>query len=170
MESVRLTKSGLPPHRSDINLSGAKSFRFMTRSRGGSSFSQGLDLSISGQLASGVEVTGAVSDRGYNPVYGTANSRLKELDRIHLEVKSRRFTGRVGDLLVSNQMDPSFQRDRRLSGVTFTYSDFHQSAYMSAARPRGRFQTARIHSLDQLQGPYQIDPAPRGTGTDANAI
>ncbi|MBU8934681.1 MAG: hypothetical protein KOO62_11850 [candidate division Zixibacteria bacterium] len=161
---VHSGKRNLTSRGSDLSLSGTKSFRFMTRSRGGSSFSQGLDLTISGQLASGVDVTGAVSDRGYDPIYGTANSTLKELDRIHLEVNSRRFTGRVGDLMVSNRFDPMTQmpftrRDRRLSGVTFAYRDFHQSAYMSAARPRGRFQTIRLHSLDQLQGPYQIDPA-----------
>jgi len=159
LSSFDKSKSYLRTQSSDIKISGAESFRFSARSSGGSNFSQSLDLALSGELTPGVKVIGAVSDRGYNPVYGTANSQLKELDRIHLEILSQRFTGRIGDLALRDRFSFATQRDKRLSGVTLSYHDCHQSVQAIAARPKGHFQTVKFSGSDQLQGPYQIDPA-----------
>ncbi|MEA2031849.1 MAG: hypothetical protein U9N55_09700 [candidate division Zixibacteria bacterium] len=144
---------------SDIKLSGSKSFRFTTQTNGGSNFSQSLDLSLAGNLTSGVNVTGAVSDRGYDPVYGTANSQLRELDRVYLEVLSQRFSGRVGDLVLQDEFNRASQRDKHLTGAILSYHDCHRSVHLTAARPKGHFQTVKLSGIDQLQGPYQIDPS-----------
>ncbi|HKK20519.1 MAG TPA: hypothetical protein VJ983_03525, partial [candidate division Zixibacteria bacterium] len=91
----RVVSSGQP---GNVSISGAKSFRFTSQTSGGSNFGQSLDLSISGKLAHGMELTGAVSDRGYDPSYGTANSRLNELDKVNLRLTSEQLTAQVGDI------------------------------------------------------------------------
>jgi len=107
----------------DIDISGAKSFRFSTASIGGSNFSQTLDLSIAGNLTEQLEITGSISDRGYDPAYGTANSRLNELDKVNLQIKSDNFTGSIGDILYTDKFTSGTVREKRISGVSTTFQN-----------------------------------------------
>ncbi len=143
---------------SDFLISGSKSFRFSTLSDGGSNFDQTLDLSLSGKLTPTVEITGAVSDRGIDPAYGTANSRLNELDRIHLELKSPVFNAAIGDIIIRDRFDPFAGRNKRLSGAGAQFQSRRVEVHATAARPKGRFTTTRFMGTDQLQGPYRIAP------------
>ncbi|MFH2050125.1 MAG: hypothetical protein ABIJ12_11820 [bacterium] len=142
---------------SDIDISGAKSFRFNTASIGGSNFSQTLDLSIAGNLTEQLEITGSISDRGYDPAYGTANSRLNELDKINLQIKSDNFTGSIGDILYTDRFASGTTRDKRISGVSAAYLNRAFDIHATASRPRGQYQTIKLSGVDQLQGPYQIN-------------
>ncbi|MBI5268016.1 MAG: hypothetical protein HY851_12380 [candidate division Zixibacteria bacterium] len=138
---------------SDLRLSGNKSFRVISGSTGGSSFGQSLDLAISGELSPGVELTGAVSDRGYDPIYGVANSRINEFDRLYLRLKSLRLLTQVGDITIADPRGPGRTRD--MSGGS---ADLHYPTWSLggvAARPRGRFQSVRLSGSDGFQGPYQ---------------
>ncbi len=155
-----------------INLSGAKSFRFMARSAGNSEFGQSLNLNISGELSPGLELTGSVSDRGYNPSYGTANSRVDELDKINLSLKSKRLFARVGDITVIDHSRRASVEPKRgmiegkqVSGASFdlSYPNWHLGA--TAARPRGTFVSFETTGRDGFQGPYQI-----GDGNQASPI
>ena len=151
---------------SDITFSGAKSFRFSARSAGSSEFSQSLDMIVSGELKPGLTLRGAVSDRGYDPAYGTANSRLSELDKISLELSSSRLVARVGEIdLVGPKGSRSASRPKRLSGASLAidYPRWHTEG--AVARPKGRFATVRLAGRDGLQGPYQI-----GAGDLAEAV
>lgn len=141
---------------SDLRLSGNKSFRVVSGSTGGSSFGQSLDLAIAGELSPGVELTGAVSDRGYDPIYGVANSRIKEFDRLYLRLKSLRLLTQVGDITIADPRLPGRTRD--MSGGS---ADLHYPTWSLggvAARPRGRFQSVRLSGSDGFQGPYQPGP------------
>lgn len=142
---------------SDIDISGAKSFRFNTASTVGSNFSQTLDLSIAGNLTKQLEIKGTISDRGYNPSYGTANSRLNELDKINLLIKSDNFKGNIGDILYQDRFSTAIQRDKRISGVSVAFQNIDYDFHATASRPRGQYQTIKLSCIDQLQGPYQIN-------------
>ncbi|MFQ6008299.1 MAG: hypothetical protein ACE5K8_05030, partial [Candidatus Zixiibacteriota bacterium] len=141
---------------SGINISGAKSFRFSARSSGVSDFSQSLDLRISGSLTPGLEISGSVSDRGYDPYYGSSNSRLSELERINLTLKSEMLTGQVGDMSLQNRFDVASGRDKRVSGAALNLHSQRWYAEAMVARPKGRFETFSFTGVDGLQGPYQI--------------
>ena len=142
---------------SDIDISGAKSFRFSTASIGGSNFSQTLDLSIAGNLTEQLEITGSISDRGYDPAYGTANSRLNELDKVNLQIKSDNFTGSIGDILYTDKFTYGTFREKRIFGVSTTFHNRAFDIHATASRPRGQYQTIKFPGVDQLQGPYQIN-------------
>jgi hypothetical protein len=149
----RLADKSESPLASGLQVNGAKSFRVNSGSNGGSSFGQSLDLTLSGELSPGVELTGAVSDRGYDPVYGVANSRLDEFDRLFLRLKAAHLLAQVGDITLSDFS--SGMRKREVSGgaVRMTYPTF--SAQAAVARPRGRFESVRLSGSDGFQGPYQ---------------
>jgi len=146
--------SGLGSFGSKVQLSGAKGFRFSARSSGASEFGQSLDLSISGELTDGVEISGAISDRGFDPTYGTANSRLNELDRLNLKVSSRRLTAQLGDITIANPH--ASRRSKRVSGASFNlhYPGWHVQG--AAARPRGTYSNFALSGQDGFQGPYQV--------------
>lgn len=147
---------------SNVRFSGAKSFRFSARSSGSSEFSQALDLAVSGEISPGVEITGAISDRGYDPTYGTANSRLSELDKVNLSLRSKRLAAQIGDITLQDL--PDLPATKSVSGATaeLTYPTWSAGALVS--RPRGRFTTARFQGQDGFQGPYQIS---RGSGAES---
>jgi hypothetical protein len=151
--------------RTDITISGSKTFNFSARSAGASNFGQSLDLRIQGSLAPDLEVTGAVSDRGYDPSYGPSNSRLSELDRVNLSLKSKTVSAQVGDLAVVSRFDTGPPRNKRISGANFSLNTPNWYAEALAARPRGRFESYRFLGIDGLQGPYQI-----GEGSAASPI
>jgi len=150
---------------SDISISGAKTFRFTTQSTGTSEFGQSLDLSIGGNLSSDLTITGAISDRGFNPSYGTSNSRLEELDKVNLKLESNTFKAQVGDIVLAQGLLQRQSGDKKISGalVNVTTGNFNFSGV--AARPKGRFSAVRFTGNDGVQGPYQV-----GEGAQAKAI
>ncbi len=148
---------------SGLQLSGAKSFRFSTRSVGTSEFGQSLDLNVSGELAPGLEIAGSVSDRGYSPAYGTANSRLSELDKMNLMLRSAHVMAQVGDISVEQSAACPFGKSVAGAACELTFP--HWDAHATAARPEGQFETCRLTGQDGFQGPYQV-----GEGAAVNPI
>ena len=101
----------------EVQISGAKSFRVTSRTAGGSEFNQSLDLNITGELTPGLYISGAITDRGYNPAYGTANSRLNELDKINIKLRSQRLEAQIGDITFADFT--TAKRDKDVSGASF---------------------------------------------------
>jgi len=149
------------PPVSGVSLSGAKTFRFSARTAGTSEFSQSLDLTIGGELAPGVAISGAVSDRGYDPTYGTANSRLSELDRVNLMLTSRSVTAQVGDIETTDRLSSLSAGPRSVSGAAFEVGRARWHVEALAARPKGRFASVLFMGDDGLQGPYLVSESGR---------
>ncbi len=140
---------------STMHFSGAKTFRFSSRSQGNSEFGQTLDLTLSGQLTPGLTLTGAISDRGYDPTYGVANSRLSELEKVQLTLSSKRFHARLGDFTSGRVVRQTINR-KRVSGAEFSLAGGNYLIGGLIARPKGSYAKSEITGVDQKQGPYQI--------------
>jgi hypothetical protein len=135
-----------------LRFTGHKSFRVTTGPASSSAFGQSLDLSLSGELAPGVELTGAVSDRGYDPINGVANSRLDEFDRLYLRLKSTHLLAQIGDISLTGRQ---FDRPREVSGGSARVSFPTYAVEGTVARPRGQFKSVHLTGSDSYQGPYQ---------------
>ena len=140
-----------------VTLSGTKSFRLSARSAGNSEFSQSLSLNLTGELTPGLEISGAITDRGFDPAYGTLNSRLNELDKINIRLRSRRFAAQLGDITVRNLPNLESSKDVSGASVDLTYPNWSLST--AAARPRGRYETVALTGSDGFQGPYSVTSA-----------
>ncbi|MBN1211566.1 MAG: hypothetical protein JXA92_03235, partial [candidate division Zixibacteria bacterium] len=147
----------------ELDISGAKSFRFSARTAGSSEFSQSLDLKIAGELSPGLEITGSISDRGYDPAYGTANSRLNEIDRVNIRLQSRRLSAQVGDVNINPLSSGGYNRS--VSGASFALDYPAWFVRGAVARPKGLFETYSFYGQDGFQGPYRV-----GGGSGAVAI
>ncbi len=150
---------------SDISLTGSKAFRFNSTTGGGSDFNQALDLRISGHLTESVEISGAVTDRGYDPTYGTSNSRLSELERVNLQLRSPSVIAQIGDISIASPLSQAGRHERRVSGATVHVRQRQWSVNGLAARPKGRFARVQFVGRDGVQGPYRV-----AQGTQVTAI
>jgi len=145
-----------PEKSSGIIIKGAKKFSILTRTGNISKFNQSLDLTITGELSPGLEITGSISDRGYNPAYGTINSQISELDKLNLKIKSRQFYSEIGNLEILQRSDFGAVNDKQVSGIQAAVYGQRLSASVVFARPRGRFSTVKLSGVDKTQGPYRI--------------
>ena len=152
---------------SGVRLAGTKSFRFSARSAGSSEFSQSLSLTIAGELSPGVEISGAISDRGFDPTYGTLNSRLSELDKVNIRLTSQRVLAQLGDISVTGL--PNQEPSKEVKGASATVRFPHWHASATAARPRGRFESVRLSGANGYQGPYQISTPTAGQAIVPNS-
>jgi len=141
---------------SEVRISGVKTFRVTTQNAGGSNFNQSLDLKLSGQLTKDLEISGAISDRGYDPSYGTSNSRLNELDKINMALKSPHFYSQFGDMVLKKKMSYGINDYKKMSGASFDFNYPLWSIQGVAARPRGTYNNYEFYGIDNKQGPYQI--------------
>ncbi len=143
---------------SQVTLSGTKAFSFTTQTAGTSRFSQSLALELRGSLSPGVEIAGTISDKGYTPAYGPLNSRLSDLDRVNLRLRSERVKAQVGDILIPGALRTEFDMPtaKRLSGASVELRGDRWHTDGLVARPKGKFQTSRFVGIDGVQGPYQI--------------
>ena len=151
----RQSLQGVSRPQGDIALSGAKTIRVSTGSGGQAEFSQTLNLHLEGDLTDQLQIRGTITDRGYDPAYGVANSRLNELDRLNLALASPRFNMQLGDILWS---DPLGGKAKDVSGGAAEYRAPAWSLSGAAARPKGHYAAAKFNGRDGVQGPYALVP------------
>ncbi len=154
--SVGTVGAPRPSERAAVDISGAKKFSLLSQTGGGSQFSQTLDLRLNGMLRPGLKISGSLSDRGYDPSYGTLDSRISELDKLYLSVESKEFRADVGNLEIAVASDYGRPQLKQVSGMTARFNTYHASAAAAVARPRGAFRSAKFNGTDRNQGPYRI--------------
>jgi hypothetical protein len=144
------------PAGSDITIKGAKRFSVTSQTSGDSRFTQSLEMSISGMLAENLEIYGSVADHGFDPAYGTINSRISELDKLKVIVRSPSFLAEIGNLEIESRSDFPHPLRKQMSGLNLKYATSTMSAKATFARPKGYFETVRFNGMNQNQGPYRL--------------
>ncbi len=158
-QPIPVESSTIEPRRlsgSTLSIKGAKKFSIISQTSGTSQFNQSLELTVSGEVSPGVLVAGSVSDRGYNPAYGTVNSRISELDRIFLNIKSNNFQVDIGNLELSQKSDYKHGVVKQVNGLSASFDNNVFSSSLLLARPRGSYRTFKFNGLDLVQGPYKV--------------
>ena len=109
------------PVSSKMLIKGAKKFSVFSETTGSSQFDQSLELTINGELAPGLLISGSVSDREYYSSYSSINSTISELDKINLKIKSKHFESEIGDLEIYQQSEYGRRDIRQVSGLEVSY-------------------------------------------------
>ncbi|UCE26866.1 MAG: hypothetical protein JSW52_11050 [Candidatus Coatesbacteria bacterium] len=151
----RIRKGGVSD--SSFEISGSKTFTVS----GGTddkdvSLDQSLRLSIDGNVANKVRVTGEISDQSL-PVEETgATEEVSELDKISLRVETRNLAATFGDLDLSVSGNRYASYEKRVIGLhgEADYPLIEVDGY--GARSRGRFATNEFYGIDGVQGPYRL--------------
>jgi hypothetical protein len=140
----------------DLTLSGNKTIAVDFGSSQDAFLRQSLDLAVSGTLAPGVELTGALSDR--NTPLGTAGATqdLQSLDRVLIELKAPQGRAALGDVTLDLSRGEFSRIERRLQGVRGEWGGGGFNGVVAAASAQGERFSLQFFGVDGRQGPYQL--------------
>ena len=140
----------------ELTLTGNKTIAVDFGSSQDAFLRQSLDLSVSGTLAPGVELTGVLSDR--NTPLGTAGATqdLQALDRVLIELKAPQGRAALGDVTLDLRRGEFARLERRLQGVRGEWGGRGFSGVVAAASAQGEHHTLQFFGVEGRQGPYPL--------------
>lgn len=153
------------PSPSRLQWQGHKSFSVTASEATSADWSQGMELSVEGELLKGLTLSAALSDRqvGSGSRYSSRDgSRLGDLERFYIEAQSSHFRGRWGEL----RLDQNGARARRVSGLQSRARVSSHTIESFIARPQGETRQRQIALRDGVLGPYTLS----GSSARANIV
>ncbi len=117
---------------------------------------QSLDLSVSGHIAPGVELTGVLTDRDTPLSAAGATQDLQSIDRILLELKARNGRASFGDIPLNVTRGEFARLERRVQGVSGAWQSGGLSFEAAAAGAQGEYTRLQFTGVDGRQGPYEL--------------
>ncbi len=138
-----------------LEWQGHKSFSVTARDGASADWSQGMELTLSGDLLPGLRLSAALSDRQIGNARGYQShdgSRLGDLDQFYIEAQSRHFHGRWGEL----QLEQNSASSRRVSGLRTRVDGGGHSFDSYIARPQGEKRRTQITLREGVLGPYPL--------------
>lgn len=143
----------------NLSLTGNKTVAVDFGSRQDAFLRQSLDLSLSGTLAPGVELTGVLSDQSTPLTLEGSTEDLQSIDRVLVELKTPNGGGALGDIPVRFDEGEFGRIDRRVQGVMGHWNGGGFSGAAAAASEAGEFRRVEFRGVDGRQGPYDLPDA-----------
>ncbi len=159
MEMDRPDSDGPPIRRQrsyDIKASGSKTVSIETGSFKELRVNQSLNLSLGGSIGEDVEVRGVLSDRDVTFDNVGSTTRLRDLDRIYMEVRSPNAYARVGDLEINESPGDLLSFRRNMTGFLGNASYGSKEFTASGAASRSRYETIEVRGKEGIAGPYLV--------------
>lgn len=116
-----------------------------------------LDLQISGKLSDKVSLRASIQDANIPLQESGFSQRLDEFDQIFIEIFSKDWRIRAGDIDLENNTSYFNGFSKRVQGllVNANFND-RWSAFASGALVRGQFTTTQFTAQEGNQGPYKF--------------
>ncbi|MFM7231790.1 MAG: hypothetical protein ACKO3S_07380 [bacterium] len=144
------------PSGSALTVNGNKTLAVDFGSSQDAALRQSLDLSISGRVAPGVELTGVLTDRD-TPVSADGSTQdLQSIDRVLLELRARDGRAALGDLPLSVTNGEFARLERRVQGVAGEWRTGGFGVRAGAAGSQGEYRRLQFNGVDGRQGPYLL--------------
>ena len=145
-----------------LEIGGSKRIQVSMSSDRGAELNQSLRVQVSGEVAEGVELLAMLSDRTL-PLHAEGRTKsLREIDRIHFQVRSRSIKAGLGDQDIVFD-ETTFGRYRRqLQGASMAFALPHGTVRAFGAVSRGRSVSRRLAPVEGYQGPYRLSGADAG--------
>ncbi|GAB5521085.1 MAG: hypothetical protein RhofKO_33360 [Rhodothermales bacterium] len=151
---------------STLQRSGSISRGVLTGNNRDVTIESGLNLSLAGEIAPGINVQAALTDAN-TPILPEGNTqRLSDFDRVFIEVQTARATAQLGDFDLAFRSSQFAQFSRKLQGVTVfnglqlgTAPRFAGRGQVAGATTRGIFRWQPIVAQEGVQGPYRLEGA-----------
>src|SRR5262245_44785505 len=152
------------PSGSALAVNGNKTLAVEFGSAQDAALRQSLDLSLSGRIAPGVEITGVLSDRDTPLSAAGATQDIQSLDRVLVEVKAKDGAGALGDIPITLTRSEFGRLERRVQGVAGEWRPGSLAVRAAAAGAQGEYNRLQFVGVDGLQGPYQLTDRDGGSG------
>jgi hypothetical protein len=155
---------GTSPSGTSLGVSGNKTIAVDFGSAQDAALRQSLDLSIGGQVAPGVELTGVLSDRD-TPLSAEGSSQdLRSLDRVLVELRAKDGRGSLGDIPLQVARGEFARLERRVQGVSGEWAPGALRVRAAAAGAQGEYFRLQFQGVDGRQGPYILTDRDGGQG------
>jgi len=143
----------------DLEKSGSIFRGFTFGSNKDVTLNSGFRLQLNGRLAKDVEIVAALTDEN-TPIQPEGNTtKLQELDKVFIELRSNNITATIGDIEVSFPKSEFLNFSRKIKGAK-GYGEFNfGNTFLSGAVSRGKFNTNKFNGIDGVQGPYRLTGA-----------
>jgi hypothetical protein len=152
---LQTTPAQLPVPSANLKVSGTKSFFADVSENGKTNLSQGLALTLAGDIGNGVIVKGSFSDRGLRDSR-MVTKRFSELDNVYLEVESRRLSGVFGSYQFKEDRFRYLNMSRNVQGLGVKYRTGRGTVESSVSVPPGNFSEYTFTTTDGFYGPYRL--------------
>ncbi len=125
----------------------------------------GLRLQLAGEVAEDVRVQAVLTDENTPIQPEGTTERLRDFDRVFVEIAAPQGTARLGDVDVAFGGTEFARFDRKLQGaaVTTGWNGPAEASWLGAAQitaaaatARGRYRRQDIEPIDGVQGPYRL--------------
>lgn len=157
------------PSGSALTFSGNKTLAVEFGSAQDAALRQSLDLTVSGTLAPGVELTGVLSDRNTPLTAGGSTQDLQSLDRVLIELRAPHASAALGDVALNLQRGEFARLERRLQGASGEWSGAGVQVMAAAASAPGEYRRLQFFGVEGRQGPYQLTDRDGNTGVSVVA-
>ncbi len=139
----------------NLKVSGSKSFYADVSQKGQTNLSQGLALTLSGDIGRGVIVKGTFSDRGLRDNQ-MVTKRFSELDNVYLEVQSQHLNGVFGSYQLKEDRFRYLSMSRNVQGMGVKYHTGRATVESSVSVPPGNYTEYNFTTTDGFNGPYRL--------------
>jgi hypothetical protein len=154
----------------DLRASGSKTVRLEAGTFNDLRVNQSLDLSIGGTIGDGVEVRGVLSDKDMSFGEKAATSKIRDLDRIFMEVQAPSAYVRVGDLEIDEAPGELLKLRRTMTGFYASGSRGSKRLTASGATTKSAYSSTELAGAEGIAGPYLVmGPDGRAAGMVRNS-
>ena len=143
-----------------LNTSGSISRGVTVGNNQNSVLNSELDLQISGKLSDNVTLRASIQDANIPLQENGYSQRLDEFDQVFIEVFSKDWNIRAGDIDLQNNNSYFGNFTKRVQGLSVNVNldkeDSKTNFFASGALVRGQFTTSKFTAQEGNQGPYKL--------------
>jgi hypothetical protein len=118
-----------------------------------------LDLQISGKISDNVTLKASIQDSNIPLQEGGYSQKLDEFDQIFIELSSKNWNVRAGDLFLENRKTSFLNFNKKVQGLSshFNWGNTHKNdLFFAASLVRGQYARSNFTGQEGNQGPYKL--------------
>ncbi|NNE36108.1 MAG: hypothetical protein HKN13_12775, partial [Rhodothermales bacterium] len=149
---------------SNLRRSGSITRGVIAGNRQDATIESGLRMELSGEIVDGVNLRAVLTDENTPILPEGTTQRLSEIDRVFIEVGSRRGTAQLGDFDLRLSSSEFAQFNRKLQGASVRGAIPGTGAFFTGAEvvvagatTRGTYRSQTLQPVEGVQGPYRLE-------------
>lgn len=119
-----------------------------------------LDLQITGKISDKVSLRASIQDTNIPLQEGGYSQKLDEFDQIFIELFSKNWSVRAGDLFLENRTSKFLNFNKKVQGIStnfqFGTDEAKTNIFAAAALVRGQYTKSVFVGQEGNQGPYKL--------------
>ncbi|PTX63963.1 hypothetical protein C8N46_101573 [Kordia periserrulae] len=143
-----------------LNTSGSISRGVTIGNNQNSVLNSELDLQISGKISQNITLRASIQDANIPIQESGYSQRLDEFDQVFIELESKRWKIRAGDVNLANTTTDFMRFQKKVQGVGITANlpgeNSDTTLFAAGALVRGRYTQSRFQGQEGNQGPYKL--------------